>query len=153
MIKKPFLITQGEIMPNRAIYNNSFKSNIWYSTKLAESKIVDQKYIKPAGFSEEELVDLDKEIETHKNNVKPEPTKPEQTKSEQTKPEEIPKDEPTNREIEITKTDSPKLNTDDISIPQTEEVKALTEEIQQEDNKNEEDQIVSSIIEKLASID
>jgi len=148
MIKKPFLITQGEIMPNRAIYNNSFKSNIWYSTKLAESKIVDQKYIKPAGFSEEELVDLDKEIETHKNNIKPEPTKPEPTK-----PEEIPKDEPTNREIEITKTDSPKLNTDNISIPQTEEVKALTEEIQQEDNKNEEDQIVSSIIEKLASID
>ena len=27
MIKKPFLITQGEIMPNRSIYENSFKSN------------------------------------------------------------------------------------------------------------------------------
>ena len=40
MIKKPFLLTQGEIMPNRAIYENSFKSTIWYSKKLKDAKKV-----------------------------------------------------------------------------------------------------------------
>jgi len=63
MVKKPFLITQGEIMPNRAIYNNSFKSNVWYSKRLFPNNKIEKKYIKPAGFDEQEINDLDKEIE------------------------------------------------------------------------------------------
>lgn len=69
MVKKPFLITQGEIMPHRAIYNNSFKSNVWYSKRLFPNTKIDKKHIKPAGFDEQELKDLDKEIQNSVNFV------------------------------------------------------------------------------------
>jgi len=46
MIKKPFLLTQGEIMPNRSVYEKSFKSNIWYSKKLKDTKRINSEFIK-----------------------------------------------------------------------------------------------------------
>jgi len=66
MIKKPFLITQGEIMPNRAIYENSFKSTIWYSKKLKDSKKIRDEYIKSAGFTDEDVEQIDKELLANK---------------------------------------------------------------------------------------
>jgi len=66
MIKKPFLITQGEIMPNRAIYENSFKSTIWYSKKLKDSKKIRDEYIKSAGFTDEDIEQIDKELLVNK---------------------------------------------------------------------------------------
>lgn len=66
MVKKPFLITQGEIMPNRSVYADSFKSNIWYSRKLLDKNSINLKYIKPAGFTDEDILKLDKEIEESK---------------------------------------------------------------------------------------
>ena len=129
MVKKPFLLTQGEIMPNRAVYNNSFKSNIWYSQKLFEANKINTKFIKPAGFSEEEILKLDYEIEKHKKlNKKEIETPVVQELVEKEKEEEIPQVSEKAEEPEV------------VTIPV-------------EENKNEEEQIVSSIIEKLASID
>jgi glycosyl transferase family 25 len=62
MVKKPFLLTQGEIMPNRAIYENSFKSTIWYSKKLKDSKKIKEEFIKLAGFTDEDVEKIDQEL-------------------------------------------------------------------------------------------
>ena len=62
MIKKPFLLTQGEIMPNRSIYENSFKSTIWYSKKLKDVKKIREEFIKLAGFTDEDVVQIDREL-------------------------------------------------------------------------------------------
>ncbi len=132
MIKKPFLLTQGEIMPNRAVYNNSFKSNIWYSKKLSESKKIDPKFIKPAGFSEDEINQLDKEIEHHKKINQP-------LESKQEIQQDVQSD---------VKDSVPEV------VASTETVENVQQELKSDEpEKNEEDQIVSSIIEKLASID
>ena len=69
MIKKPFLITQGEILPNRSVYENSFKSNIWYSKKLSEINKINKEFIKLAGFSDDEINLLDTEISKNKNRI------------------------------------------------------------------------------------
>ena len=66
MIKKPFLLTQGEIMPNRAIYENSFKSTIWYSKKLKDAKKIKEEFIKLAGFTDEDIERIDSELTTTK---------------------------------------------------------------------------------------
>lgn len=66
MIKKPFLLTQGEIMPNRAIYENSFKSTIWYSKKLKDAKKIKEEFIKLAGFTDEDIEKIDAELTTTK---------------------------------------------------------------------------------------
>jgi glycosyl transferase family 25 len=69
MIKKPFLLTQGEIMPNRGIYDNSFKSTIWYSKKLKDVKKIREEYIKLAGFTDEDVEKIDNElVATKKKN-------------------------------------------------------------------------------------
>lgn len=70
MIKKPFLLTKGEIMPNRAICKNSFKSTIWYSEKLKNSKKIREEFIKFAGFSEEDIIKINNQIliKNKKNN-------------------------------------------------------------------------------------
>lgn len=62
MIKKPFLLTQGEIMPNRGIYDNSFKSTIWYSKKLKDTKKINEEFIKLAGFTDEDIDRIDREL-------------------------------------------------------------------------------------------
>lgn len=67
MVKKPFLITQGEIMPNRLIYEKGFKSTVWYSKKLSVDCPINKKYIRNAGFDDNEIEDLDREIDLHKN--------------------------------------------------------------------------------------
>jgi len=69
MIKKPFLLTQGEIMPNRAIYENSFKSTIWYSKKLKDAKRVREEFIKLAGFTDEDVERIDRELLASKQKV------------------------------------------------------------------------------------
>jgi GR25 family glycosyltransferase involved in LPS biosynthesis len=69
MIKKPFLLTQGEIMPNRAIYENSFKSTIWYSKKLKDAKRVREEFIKLAGFTDEDVERIDQELLASKQKV------------------------------------------------------------------------------------
>jgi glycosyl transferase family 25 len=66
MIKKPFLLTQGEIMPNRSIYENSFKSTIWYSKKLKDTKKIKEEYIKLAGFTDDDVERIDKELLANK---------------------------------------------------------------------------------------
>ena len=72
MVKKPFLLTQGEIMPNRAIYENSFKSTIWYSKKLKDVKKVREEFIKLAGFTDEDVEKIDKELlESKQKNEEP----------------------------------------------------------------------------------
>ena len=62
MIKKPFLLTKGEIMPNRAICENSFKSTIWYSKKLKDTKKINEEFIKIAGFTDEDIERIDREL-------------------------------------------------------------------------------------------
>jgi hypothetical protein len=37
-------------MPNRGIYDNSFKSTIWYSKKLKDAKKVREEFIKIGGI-------------------------------------------------------------------------------------------------------
>ena len=69
-VKRPFITTQGEIMPNRAMFDNAFKSNIWYSKKLKEINKIQEKFIKPAGFNDDEINNLDKQIENHQNKRK-----------------------------------------------------------------------------------
>lgn len=69
MIKKPFLLTQGEIMPNRAIYENSFKSTIWYSKKLKDVKKIKEEFIKIAGFTDQDIEQIDREILNSKQKV------------------------------------------------------------------------------------
>ena len=69
MIKKPFLLTQGEIMPNRGIYENSFKSTIWYSKKLKDVKKIKEEYIKIAGFTDEDVEQIDKELLANKQKI------------------------------------------------------------------------------------
>jgi GR25 family glycosyltransferase involved in LPS biosynthesis len=66
MVKKPFLLTQGEIMPNRGIYDNSFKSTIWYSKKLKDTKKIREEFIKLAGFTEEDVEKIDLELNSSK---------------------------------------------------------------------------------------
>jgi GR25 family glycosyltransferase involved in LPS biosynthesis len=66
MIKKPFLLTQGEIMPNRGIYDNSFKSTIWYSKKLKDTKKIREEFIKLAGFTDEDVEKIDHELSNNK---------------------------------------------------------------------------------------
>ena len=39
MVKKPFVLTFGDLLPNKNLYKNGFKSNIWYSEKLEGSSI------------------------------------------------------------------------------------------------------------------
>lgn len=173
MIKKPFLITQGEIMPNRAIYNNSFKSNIWYSKRLIETKIINEKFVKPAGFSDDELLQLDKEIETQKKTssetlkletkeevpqVVENKETPVDSKAVDSKPVDSPLVETTAPAVDQVET--PVIETvtqtaesnSEVIIPNNETVQAVQEELKKDD-KNEEDEIVSSIIEKLASIE
>ena len=70
MVKKPFLITQGEIMPNRGVYNNSFRSNIWYTKRLNETNIVDPQFIRQPGFSDEDVNKLEEELEKQKMQEK-----------------------------------------------------------------------------------
>jgi GR25 family glycosyltransferase involved in LPS biosynthesis len=67
MVKKPFLLTQGEILPNRGIYENSFKSTIWYSKKLKDTKRIREEFIKLAGFTEEDVEKIDLELMLTKN--------------------------------------------------------------------------------------
>jgi len=131
MVKKPFLITQGEIMPNRAIYNESFKSNIWYSRKLVDSNIVNQKYVKVAGFSDEELIQMDREIE--KNKKKSEKQVEKNLKVE-TKREEV---------IESQQAENAEQKTNEESSD------GQKSEKPKENPISEEDAIVSSIIERL----
>lgn len=69
MIKKPFLLTQGEIMPNRGIYENSFKSTIWYSKKLKDVKKIKEEYIKIAGFTDEDIEQIDRELLANKQKI------------------------------------------------------------------------------------
>ena len=69
MVKKPFLLTQGEIMPNRAIYENSFKSTIWYSKKLKDSKKIKEEFIKLAGFTDEDVEKIDSELLAAKKKI------------------------------------------------------------------------------------
>ena len=69
MIKKPFLLTQGEIMPNRTIYENSFKSTIWYSKKLKDAKRIKEEYIKLVGFTDEDVEKIEKELLTNRQKV------------------------------------------------------------------------------------
>jgi len=54
MVKKPFLITQGEILPNKSVYPNSYKSTIWYSPLLKDSKISSIN-LSPPGLNEDDL--------------------------------------------------------------------------------------------------
>lgn len=80
MVKKPFLITQGEIMPNRSIYENSFKSNIWYSQKLSETDKIKKIYIRQPGFSDDDILKLENEILTQKKKKTQTQTKMEEKK-------------------------------------------------------------------------
>lgn len=150
MIKKPFLITQGEIMPNRAIYNNSFKSNIWYSKKLSETNKINPKLIKPAGFSEDELLALDREIDVNKKNNQEVEEKQINLENEAVVVENDQEVDLTGKSVEnlSEKKDEEEIQ---IVIPKTESVDSVQEQMKKDDN--EEDKIVSSIIEKLSSID
>ena len=58
MIKRPFLITQGEILPNRSIYQDSFKSTIWYSPIMKDTSFISYSNICPPGFTAEELNEI-----------------------------------------------------------------------------------------------
>jgi len=69
MIKKPFLLTMGEIMPNREIYENSFKSTIWYSKKLKDTKKIREEFIKIAGFTDEDIIKIDEKISNKNKNI------------------------------------------------------------------------------------
>jgi hypothetical protein len=56
-------------MPNRAIYENSFKSTIWYSKKLKDAKKIKEEFIKLAGFTNEDVERIDRELLASKQKV------------------------------------------------------------------------------------
>jgi len=121
MIKKPFLLTQGEIMPNRAIYENSFKSTIWYSKKLKDTKKINEEFIKLAGFTNEDIERIDQELLSSKQK---------------------------NEEYKVSEDDSiiiKKIIEKEPSDSQSEQHL----EIEIESKKSEEEQIVNAIITKL----
>jgi GR25 family glycosyltransferase involved in LPS biosynthesis len=121
MIKKPFLLTQGEIMPNRAIYENSFKSTIWYSKKLKDAKKIREEFIKLAGFTDEDIERIDRELLSSKQK---------------------------NEEFKMIEDDSiiiKKIIEKEPSESQSEQ----NIEIEIESKKSEEEQIVTAIITKL----
>ena len=141
MVKKPFLLTQGEIMPNRSVYNDGFKSNIWYTRKLNETTLVDPQFIKHAGFSDEDITNLEQQIAKQKmpeknieNNVENEVTPPAENAEQKSLSENV--DEP----------ESPK---EDMIITKTPEPELIDEKIKEQKVDDEEDKIVSSIIGKL----
>jgi glycosyl transferase family 25 len=127
MIKKPFLLTQGEIMPNRAIYENSFKSTIWYSKKLKDAKKIKEEFIKLAGFTDEDIERIDSELTTTKK------------KSEELKVEE---DQVIIKKLEV-----------ELPIESEKEKKNEYEEQKEKiELETEEEQILNSVITRLNEI-
>ena len=123
MIKKPFLLTQGEIMPNRGIYDNSFKSTIWYSKKLKDVNKIREEYIKLAGFTDEDVEKIDNEITlTKKKN----------------------EDIEVEAEVEAEK--------EDLVIIKKIEVELPIESEKYEQQETEEEQILNSVITRLNEI-
>jgi glycosyl transferase family 25 len=140
MIKKPFLLTQGEIMPNRGIYENSFKSTIWYSKKLKDANRIKEEYIKLAGFTDEDVEKIDTELIANKK------------KNENVEVEvevEVEKEDPViikKIEVEIpVEPEKEKQNKYDEKQEQLEQ----QEKIEQE---SEEEQILNSVITRLNEI-
>jgi GR25 family glycosyltransferase involved in LPS biosynthesis len=127
MIKKPFLITQGEIMPNRAIYENSFKSTIWYSKKLKDVKKIREEFIKLAGFTDDDVEKIDQELLANKQ-------KNEKQKIENEDPIIIKKIE------------------NNISIYEKEEQEQEQEQEYENEKGTEEEQILNSVISRLNEI-
>ena len=138
MIKKPFLSTKGEIMPNRVVCNNSFKSSIWYSKKLKDSKKIREEFIKSAGFSEEDIIKINYQLMI-KNKIKNDPIdiinkKTENNKNLQEEPQQEPQQDPQQE-------------------PQQEPQQDPQQEPQQDpQQKSEEEQIINLIITKLNKI-
>ena len=112
-------------MPNRAIYENSFKSTIWYSKKLKDSKRVREEFIKLAGFTDEDVERIDQELLASKQKV------------EEPKVEEDPI---IIKKIEI-----------DTSIDLSEKEKEKEQE-QEQEQESEEEQILNSVITRLNEI-
>ena len=120
MIKKPFLLTQGEIMPNRGIYENSFKSTIWYSKKLKDVKKIKEEYIKIAGFTDEDVEQIDRELLANKQKID---------------------------ESNVIEEDPIIIKKIEIDIPPIEIEKKEQEE--QKEQESEEEQILNSVITRL----
>ena len=140
MIKKPFLLTQGEIMPNRAIYENSFKSTIWYSKKLKDTKKIREEFIKLAGFTDEDVVKIDSELIANKK-------KNEEVKIENDDPIIIKKIE-VDIPVESEKEKQKEYDEQKEKIEQKEQ-EEQKEKIEQE---TEEEQILNSVITRLNEI-
>jgi GR25 family glycosyltransferase involved in LPS biosynthesis len=124
MIKKPFLLTQGEIMPNRGIYDNSFKSTIWYSKKLKDTKKIKEEYIKLAGFTDKDIEKLDLELLLNKNK---------------------------NEDVKIENDDSIIIKKIEVEIPICNSDKIEEKEYKKE-QASEEEQILNSVINRLNEI-
>jgi len=136
MIKKPFLLTQGEIMPNRAIYENSFKSTIWYSKKLKDAKKIREEFIKLAGFTDEDVERIDRElVATKKKN--------EDVEVEKEDPVIIKKIE-VELPIESEKEDPVIIKKIEVELP--------VESEKDEQQETEEEQILNSVITRLNEI-
>jgi GR25 family glycosyltransferase involved in LPS biosynthesis len=129
MIKKPFLLTQGEIMPNRAIYENSFKSTIWYSKKLKDVKKIKEEYIKIAGFTDEDVEQIDRELLANKQKIN--------------ESNVIEEDQIIIKKIEI---DIPLI---EIEKKKQEEQEEQKEQKEQKEQESEEEQILNSVITRL----
>ena len=141
MIKKPFLLTQGEIMPNRAIYENSFKSTIWYSKKLKDAKKIREEFIKLAGFTDEDVVQIDRELLASKQ-------KNEESKVAEEDPVIIKKiDISTQQKPEPELELEPKLEPELEPEPEQDKKLAISHE-----DETEEEQILNSVITRLNEI-
>jgi len=173
MVKKPFLITQGEIMPNIAIYENSFRSNIWYSKRLIDMKRVKEEFIRHPGFSDEDILRLENEIKEQKNRSETQ-TQMEEKHIETASEIVVEKDQQDNNENAEQKTNSENSDKNENAETKIEEepekIQQILEENNQENNQENEkvgednqenekveeevkeddaDEIVSSIIGRL----
>ena len=173
MVKKPFLITHGEIMPNRAIYENSFRSNIWYSKRLIDMKRVKEEFIRHPGFSDEDILRLENEIKEQKNRSETQ-TQMEEKHIETASEIVVEKDQQDNNENAEQKTNSENSDKNENAETKIEEepekIQQILEENNQENNQENEkvgednqenekveeevkeddaDEIVSSIIGRL----
>ena len=141
MVKKPFLITQGEIMPNRAIYENSFRSNIWYSKRLIDMKRVKEEFIRHPGFSDEDILRLENEIKEQKNRSETQ-TQMEEKHIETASEIVVEKDQQDNNENAEQKTNSENSDKNENAETKIEEepekIQQILEENNQENNQENE---------------
>ena len=168
MVKKPFLITQGEILPNKSVYPNSYKSTIWYSPLLKDSKISSIN-LSPPGLNEDDLNNYENKTPGKKeeivmvnepvlnlNNQGPVIIDEEKSFEEQLKELDEENNEDEQEEQQENKQENQEEKQEDVQEENQEEKQENAQEENQEENQEnvenldeEDDNIIKNIVERL----